>query len=187
METGNEKVCAKCGTLNDERSLMCVRCGQTLEVSEEKKYEMFKDKVLSEKLLVFLFVILFTTYSFGVIFYAFPWIHSKLLWFAETYIFNLFESLDLIYIMIEVLYSLLALLINYAVIAIIMYSIIGSKLTKSSKVNGTCIFIYVYMVLSFILMTIYKHKIDYVIIIEHFMSIIILFPYIKEKIIKRSI
>lgn len=187
METGSEKVCRRCGTLNDSRSLMCVRCGESLEISEEKKYEMFKDKILSEKLLVFLFVILFTVYSFGVIFYAFPWVYDKLLWLIETYVLKLSEGLDLIYVMMEVLYSSIILLINYAVVAIILYSIIGSKLTKKSKLNGTCIFVFIYMILIFILMTIYKHNLDYVIIIEHFMSIIMTFPYIKGRIIKRSI
>jgi len=187
METGNEKVCRRCGTLNDERSLMCVRCGETLEMSEEKKSEIFKGRILSEKTLIFLFVILFTAYSFGAIFYVFPWIYNKLIWVIETYMFNLFKKFDLIYIIIEVLYSLIIFLINYIAVAIILYYIVGSKLTKKSKLNGTCVFIFLYMILCFILMTIYKHKIDYVIMIEHLMSVIITFPYIKRRVIKRSI
>jgi len=187
METGNEKVCRRCGTLNDARSSMCVRCGETLEMPEEKKYELFKDKIISEKLLVFLFIILFTAYSFGAVFYAFPWVYNKLLWLVETYLFKTLGKLDLIYIMIEVLYALIVFLVNYAMVAIFLNSIIGLKLTKKRKLNGTCVVMFVYMILIFISMTIYKHKIDYLIIIEHFVSILMTFPYIKGRIIKRSI
>lgn len=187
MEDAHEKVCRRCGALNDERSLMCVRCGETLEMTEEKKYEVFKGKMLSSKLFLFLFAVSFIVYSFGVIFYGFPWIYDKLLWLGETYIFNLYEELNILYIMLEVLYTTIVFVFNYATIAIILYSVIGSRLMKKSKLNGTCTFVFIYMILSFILMTIYKHKLDYIIIIEHFMSIIITFPYIKMKILRRSI
>ena len=47
MENGTEKVCRRCGTLNDARSLMCVRCGSGLDVTEEQKYNMFKGNLIS--------------------------------------------------------------------------------------------------------------------------------------------
>jgi len=187
MNTGSEKVCRRCGALNDERSLVCVRCGEMLEISEEKKYEVFKDKMLSEKWFLFLFTILFLIYSFGAIFYIGPWLYNRLICLGEKYIFNLFEKLDLIFLSLEVLYTLFLSVVNYIAIAIILYSAISSKVMKRDKLNRTCIATYIFMILCFIIMTIYKHKFNYVIIIEHFMSIIIAFPYIKRIILKRSI
>lgn len=187
METGREKVCTICGTLNDERSLMCVRCGKALEISEEKKYQTFKNKMINEKLFLFLFAVLFLLYSFGVVFYVGPWFYDKLIWLGEKYIFNLFENSDVIFLSLEVIYTLFLCLVNYIAIAAILYSVIGSKLMKKSKLNGSCIFIFIYMILNFMLMTLYKNKFDYILIIKHFMSVIVMFPYIKEKILKRSI
>ena len=183
MNTGQEKICTKCGSLNDERSLVCVRCGETLEMSEEKKYKTFKNKLINEKLFLFLFIVLFLLYSFGLFFYIGPWFYNKLIWIGEKYLFSLFENLDLIFLSFEVIYTLFLGLINYIAIAIIIYSIINSKLMKKSKLNSTCII----MTLTFIGMSIYKHNFDYVIIIESFMSLIITFPYIKRQILKRSV
>ena len=187
VETGNEIVCRRCGTLNDERSLMCMRCGEMLEMTEEKKYEIFKGKMMSEKTLIFLFIILFTAYSFGIIFHAAPWIYSKLLSFGQTYIFNFYNNANLTYITLETMYTIFLVIINSIMFSLLIDIIINSKLIKRLTANSTCIIIFIYMILCFVSMTIYKHNLNYVIILEHLVSIIIIFPYVRKKIFRRSI
>lgn len=186
MENGREKVCRRCGTLNDERQMMCVRCGEMLEVTEEKKYSLLKERMMSEKLLVFLFIILFAAYSYGIIFYAFPWIHEKLLLLGDTFIFEFYNNPKLTYIVTETIYTLCLYCSNFIAIFLIIETVINTKLIKRRKVNGTCTFIFFIILLCFGLMIIYKYKFDYVIIIEYLVSIIFLFPYIKKKIYKKS-
>lgn len=186
METGNEKVCRRCGTLNDERQMMCVRCGEVLEVTEEKKYSILKERMMSEKLLVFLFIILFAAYSYGIIFYAFPWVYEKLLLLGDTFIFEFYNNPKLTNIVIETIYTLCLYCSNYMVVFLILEIVINTKLIKRGKVNGTCVSIYFLMLLCFISMVVYKYNFNYVIIIEYLVSIIFLFSYIKKKILKRS-
>lgn len=187
MENGTEKVCRRCGTLNDGRSLMCMRCGGMLEVTEEEKYGMFKGRLISGKMLSFLFVILFTAYLFGAIFYAGPWIDNKLLLFGETFIFDFYNNIDLTYITLEAIYTVCIFLMNSIAVSLIFYIISNSKVLKKVQVNPTRIFIYAYMLISVVLITVYKHQIDYVIILEHLVSIIIIFPYIKRKLFEKSV
>ena len=186
MEIGHEKVCTRCGTLNDERSLMCVRCGETLEMSEENRYKTFKGKMLNEKLFLFLFMILFLFYSSGMIFYVSPWLQNQLLLLSEKYLIGVFGNSYWILVSLEIIYTIFLSVANYIAIAIILYSVLGTKLMKKSQLNSSCIIIYVFMILSFMIMSIYQHKLNYTIIIEHFMSLIMTFSYIKMKILKRS-
>lgn len=187
MEPGFEKVCTKCGTLNDSRTLMCIRCGANLEMSAENKYAMFKGKMINETWFLILFAFIFGAYAFGTVVYVFPWIHDKLVWLCDEYVFNFYGKSDIIYIALEVIYSLIICLLNYATIAIILYSMLSSKFMKRSKFNILSVLMFCFIVLSFLGLTIYKHGLNIVIIIEHLISVLFVFPYIKGRLLKRSI
>lgn len=187
MDNDHEKVCRRCGTLNDERSLMCMRCGDMLDVSEEKKYAIFKGKMISEKLFLFLFIILFVAYSFGMIFYAAPCLYEKIVLFGNEYVFNFYHNPILTKIVSEVIYTICLLLINLIFVSLIIDIVINAKLIKRNKVTSTCVVMFIAMTLSFISLTIYKYKFNYVIILEHFASLIVAYPYISRKVFKRSV
>ena len=187
MVNGTEKVCRRCGTLNDSRSLMCMRCGGMLEVTEEEKYGMFKGRLISGKVLSFLFAILFAAYSFGIIFFGLPFVKDKLFLLKDTFIFDFYNNANLAYIALESIYTVCVFLINFIAVALIFYVIGNMKVIKKVQVTRIRVFIYLYMLVCMALITICKYGFDYVIILEHLASIIVIFPYIKRKLLKKSV
>jgi len=186
MLENDTKVCRRCGTLNDPRSLMCVRCGSGLENAEEQKYEILKHRLISGVTVVFLFILLFSAYSYGMFFYVMPWIKSKLLLFGETFIFEYYNNPTVTYVALETIYTLCLYFINYFIVVILLEMIIGSKIVKIGSVRKTNLFICLFMLISVVGLTYCKYELDYVVIIEHLVSIIVIMPYIKKKLLKRS-
>lgn len=187
MQNDVEKVCRRCGTLNDERSLMCVRCGGMLDVAEEQKYDLFKGRLISGKSLSFFFVVLFTMYLFGMVFYGGPWLEGKLLLFWEKYMLPFYNNANLTYITFETVYTIVILLINSIAVSLIMYMLTSTKLLRKYDTNSTRIFICIYVLVSAVLMTVLKHQLNYIIILEHLISVILILPRINKRILKISI
>jgi len=179
-------VCRRCGTLNDSRSLMCVRCGNGLENTEEKKYEILKNRLISGVIVAFLFVLLFLACLYGVIFYVMPWIEGKLILFGESFVFEYYNNPTLTYVVLEAIYTLTLSMINYFTTIILLEIIIGSKILKANSVRKTNLFICLLVLTGAIGMTYYKYGLDYVVMIEHLVSVIVIMSYIKKKLFKRS-
>ena len=187
METGTEKVCTRCGTLNNDKSLMCIRCGNSLEISEEKRRSIFKGKVRNEKLLGFIYIALFTVYLNLSVFYIGPWIANKVLGLSDIYVFEFYNNQMLTYVVLQTIFTIALFIINFIITYIILDIIFNKNFIKREKANSLCIFIYLYTTLSVALITYYKFNLNCDIMLEYLISFIAIFPYIRKKIFKRII
>ena len=181
-----EKVCRRCGTLNDSRSLMCVRCGAGLEISEEEKYEILKGRLASGLKIFLLFAIFFGAYIYGMLSYITPWFDDKLLLLGESFVFEFYNNETLTYIILEVIYTLCLSLVNFVTVVLLLEMIINNKLLRINRVNIIYWFISLFVLLETGILTYYLHGSNYIIIIEHLVSVAVTIPYIKKKLHKRS-
>lgn len=186
METGNEKVCKRCATLNDSRSLVCVRCGNELDETGEQKYDILKKRMMPSTLFVILFSIIFAICSYGLVFYVGPWFYDKFSSLGQTFIFDFYNNPKLMFLLIELAFTISISIINYVVVVLILEVVIGSKLLKKSKTTITTLSVYIFMLLIIGGMIIKKYSSIDIALLEYLISTVMVFPYIKKKILKRS-
>ena len=183
IEENQTKVCRRCATLNDSRSLMCVRCGGSLEITDEQKAEILKGRKISNFWFSILFVVLFTIYFYGIIFYVGPWFKEILQKFGESFIFDFYNNQTLTNITIEVIYVLCLLLLNSLVTILSLEVMVNNKLFDKNRINITSGFIFLYLFIGIPFLTYYKYGYDTVIIIEHLVGVIPVFSKVRKKLL----
>ena len=184
---GNEKVCRKCGTLNNEKSMVCIRCGENLEIKEEDQYKLFKGKICSEKILSALYIILFSGYSYLVIYYVFPFLYEFLVNFSKSYIFDFYNNNLVTKITIETMFLTGMYLINFLVISIILDIIFNKRFIKRDKANSMSLILYFFKIILIAGLLFYKYQNPNIMMLEILISFLSIFPYIKRKIFKSSV
>ncbi|MBE6144218.1 MAG: hypothetical protein E7169_01440 [Firmicutes bacterium] len=182
-----EIVCQRCGTLNNEKGIMCMRCGEKLETDAATKLDKFKGRIISEKLVAFLYIIIFTAYLYFINFYFSPWFNSGLFKFGNSFIFEYYNDPNLTNITLHVIYVMVLFIINYIATIVILELILRNKLIKREKVNMFCFSVGIYIFISVAFVTFIKFKFEYIYILKHLISFMAICPYINRKMMKRSI
>ena len=184
---GNEKVCRRCGTLNNEKSTVCIRCGFNLEITEEEQKKIFSGKVCSEKVSALFYIILFSGYLYSVIYYIFPLFYELLEKFSKSYIFEFYNNNLVTEIAIEVMFLTGMYIINFLAISVILDVIFNKRFIKREKANTMSLILYFFKTFLIGGLLFYKYKSPNMIMLEILISFLFVFPYIKRKIFKSSV
>lgn len=182
-----EIVCKKCGTLNPPQSIMCIRCGQFLETEKVKKYQNMKGKLVSGSKIVIMYVLLFIIYIISLVYIISPFITKMLEQFGNSYIFEFYNNSDLTKTALETIYTIIVFLVNYIFIAIILEIIMHNKVIEFKRIKNVSFSIYFLTIISFLTITYLKFDLNSLLMLEHVISAIIVFPYIKRKLLKKCI
>ena len=184
---GNEKVCRRCGTLNNEKAMVCIRCGENLEIKEEDQYKLFKGKVCSEKVLSLFYIILFSGYLYSAIYYIFPWFYEMLGNFSESYIFEFYNNNLVTEIAVEAMFLIGMYIINFLAISVILDVIFNKRFIKRDKVNSMSLILYFFKTILIAGLLSYKYPNPSMMMLEILIGFLSIFPYIKRKIFKSSV
>lgn len=180
-----EIVCPKCGTSNDEKSMMCMRCGQILETNSTKESENVKGNLTSSIGLAIVYILLFTGYLCALIFLAVPFGNELLLKLENSFVFEFYNNATLTKIAIGTIYTMGMFLINYIFIALILEIITHNKLVDLKGVKSFTIITSIYAVISMVVITYLTSGLNFLLLGEHLLSLVTIFPYVKRKMLKR--
>lgn len=180
-----EIICPKCGTSNDEKGMMCMRCGQILETEKTKESESAKGNFASSTVLAIIYILLFTGYLCALIFLAVPFGNELLLKLENSFVFEFYNNATLTKIAIETIYTVGMFLLNYIFIAIILEIITHNKMVDLKGVKTFTIITSIYAVVSMVIITYLTSGLNYLLLGEHLLSLVTIFPYVKRKMLKR--
>lgn len=180
-----EIICQKCGTSNDEKSMMCMRCGQILETDATQKYSSIKGNLTSGTLLSVFYILLFTAYLCLLIFLVVPFGNDLLVQLENSFVFEFYNNATLTKIAIETIYTMSMFVLNYIFIAIILEIITHNKMVDLKSVKSFTIITSIYAVISIVVITYLTSGLNYLLLGEHLLSFVAIFPYVKRKMLKR--
>jgi len=181
-----DKVCRSCGTLNDARNNLCIRCGESLEIDENKIYQNFHIKAISNKVLFIVFALIFTIFWYALIFYACPWLNGLLVGYVKDFIFKALNNRMVTNLILYGVYTLSLYIVNYIVIMITLDSILNRKVIKKETINALSLLIFTYMFASVTIMTLINFK-SYIFVLAHLIVLLFMLPNIKIKLVKKTI
>ena len=184
---GNEKVCRRCGTLNNEKSTVCIRCGFNLELNEEEQKKIFNGKVCSEKVLSLFYIILFSGYLYSVIYYIFPFLYEILESFSKSYIFEFYNNNLVTEIAVEAMFLTGMYVINFLAISVMLDIIFNKRFIKRDKANTMSLILYFFKIILIAGLLFYKYQNPSMMMLEILVGFLVVFPYIKRKIFKSSV
>lgn len=179
-----ELVCKKCGTVNKDKSIICMRCGSTLDTDKVTEYINIKGKTVSGISIILPFIIIYTAYLvLSIVLFA-PYLNNLLFNFRSSFIFEFYNLPILTEFIINGIYIATLFIINLMVVMLTLELISTKKLIELKRVKKCYIVMWGYLITASLLITAIKYKFDLSFLLKHLISILPILPYIKRKCLK---
>lgn len=178
-----ELVCKKCGTVNNDKSIICMRCGSSLDTDKVTEYINIKGKTVKAKSIVLPFIIIYTLYAVLSVLLS-SYLISFLDNFRNSFIFEFYNIPLLTEFVINGIYVAILFILNLVVTVVSLELISTQKFIELKHVKMCYRVICGYMIIALFIITIIKYRLDIIILLEHLISLVPVFPYIKRKCLK---